>query len=130
MLEDNWKMAKPCPTTTSIKNLPFLCTGDCYLVQNDLFYAMTLVLMFASFCSRIDWFCLKLSSNFKDKEMKTFVLGTSSIWTCRILNICFDFFMCTCLYKTTTNIQNSTRPNRSATKDIVFHRMFSRNNEF
>ena len=33
-------------------------------------------------------------------------------------NICFDFFNCACLRKTSTNIRNSTRPNRWATKDI------------
>ena len=28
----------------------------------------------------------------------TNILGSSSIWTCRISNICFDFFNCLCLY--------------------------------
>ena len=33
--------------------------------------------------------------------------------TCRISNICFDFFNCACcLWKPTTNIQNSTRSNQ------------------
>ena len=27
----------------------------------------------------------------------TNVLGSASIWTCRISNICFDFFNCACL---------------------------------
>ena len=36
----------------------------------------------------------------------------------RVSNICSDFFKCICLEKTTTNIQNSSRPNRWATKDI------------
>ena len=40
MLEYNWKMAEPCPTTTSKKNLSLTCEGDCDLVnttvQNDL----------------------------------------------------------------------------------------------
>ena len=46
------------------------------------------------------------------------ILGSSSIWTYRILNICFVYFSCACLYKQTKNIRNSTRPNRWATKDI------------
>ena len=46
------------------------------------------------------------------------ILGRSSVWTCRISNICFVYFCCACLYKTTKNIRNSTCPNQWATKDI------------
>ena len=35
-----------------------------------------------------------------------YVLGSSWIWTWRILKICFDFFNCACLKKTITNIRN------------------------
>ena len=49
----------------------------------------------------------------------SYVLGSSSILTCRISKICFDFFNYTCLKKTIANIRNSTRPNRWATKDIT-----------
>ena len=38
--------------------------------------------------------------------------------TCRILNICFDFFNCPCLWKATTNIENSTRSNQWVAMDI------------
>ena len=38
--------------------------------------------------------------------------------TCRISNICLDFFNCACLWKPTTNIQNSTRSNQWAAMDI------------
>ena len=43
-------------------------------------------------------------------------------WTCRILNICLDFFYCTCLQKQQQifDSQNSTRPNRWAAEDISF----------
>ena len=44
------------------------------------------------------------------------VLGSSSIWTCRILNICCCFLQAGVVEKFKTNIRNSTRPNR-ATKD-------------
>ena len=30
------------------------------------------------------------------------VLGSTSIWMCRIFNTCFDYFKCACLQKTTT----------------------------
>ena len=42
MVEKIWKMAGPCPATTSKKHLPLTCTGDCdpvnTTVQNDLLY--------------------------------------------------------------------------------------------
>ena len=38
--------------------------------------------------------------------------------TCRISNICLDFFNCACLWKPTTNIQNLTRSNQWAAMDI------------
>ena len=59
---------------------------------------------------------LKFGSNC---NYSSYVLGSSSIWMCRISNICFDFFNCACLRKTITNIWNSTSPNRWATKDIT-----------
>ena len=50
-----------------------------------------------------------------------FVLSSSSIWTCWILNFCFDFFNCTCLKKTITNIRDLTHINQWAINDIRGH---------
>ena len=69
--------------------------------------------------SRIDWFCLKLTPNFKDKKMKTFILGISSIWTCRILNICFDFFQLCFLVENNNRYSRFDTPNWWANKDIT-----------
>ena len=67
-------------------------------------------------------YCHNLS---KSEIREMYVLGSSLIWTCWILNICFDFFHCICLHKITTNIwlsrskiQNLTYPNQWAAKDI------------
>ena len=56
----------------------------------------------------------------KIKLMSMDVLGSSSTWNCRILN-CFDFFSTApaCIKQQQIfKIQNSTRPNRWANKDI------------
>ena len=47
---------------------------------------------------------------------RSFDLDVSNL-ELRISNICFDWFKCTCLTKT-TNIRNSTCPNRWAIKNI------------
>ena len=45
------------------------------------------------------------------------VLGSSSIWKCRMLNICYCFVQKGAVEKVKTNIRNSTSPNRCAIKD-------------
>ena len=48
-----------------------------------------------------------------------YVLGSSSIWTFHILNICCCFLLLSTVEKIKTNIRNLTRPNSWATKDII-----------
>ena len=48
----------------------------------------------------------------------------------RILNICFDFFICACLWKTATNIWNSTHPNWWATKDKIGQKQYGKNKHY
>ena len=47
-----------------------------------------------------------------------YVLGSSSIWTFHILNICCCFLLLSTVEKIKTNIRNLTRPNSWATKDV------------
>ena len=57
----------------------------------------------------------------------SYVLDSSSIWTGWVLIICFYFFHCSCLQKTTTifDIQNLTRRNRWTVEDIRLHTYWS-----
>ena len=49
---------------------------------------------------------------------KTYDIGSSLIWTCRISNICYCILQASAVEKSKTNIQNSIRLNRCITKDI------------
>ena len=51
-------------------------------------------------------------------SLQTNVLGSSSIWTCHILNICFDIFNCVCVKKTNNKYSKFVMSNRWTSKDI------------
>ena len=94
------------------------------LLKHSKFAKLCLIWVFLCFT----WFYSVKESfhNLSKSEIREmYVLGSSLIWTCWILNICFDFFHCICLHKITTNIwlsiskiQNLTYPNQWAAKDI------------
>ena len=58
------------------------------------------------------------SYSYNYAQNSTCFLGRSSIWTCRISNICFCFFICAFTKKTTINVINSTESNRWVTMGI------------
>ena len=68
---------------------------------------------------KIVWFSIEYAQNLVAMCLVAHWFGRVKF---RILNIYFDFFKCTCLKKTTTNIWNSTRP-----KSMSYQGHLSRN---